>query len=89
MPNKGTFILGGIDNNSVGTVRNMFVPYSSDPKLSTRGFSKMKAEPYNILDDDLRMLDDGTITGFKQGGTLPYYLKHFNYNVNDKSKKRR
>lgn len=45
----------------------MFTPYSSDPKLSTRGFSKMRAKPYDILDDDLRMLDDGKIIGFRKG----------------------
>ena len=66
-PNEGTFILGGVDNNSVGTVRNMFTPYSSTPKSSTKGFSKMRAKPYDILDDDLRMLDDGKIIGFRKG----------------------
>jgi hypothetical protein len=45
----------------------MFTPYSSTPKSSTKGFSKMRAKPYNEVDDDLRMLDDGKIIGFRKG----------------------
>ena len=73
--NSGTFIIGGVDGQPIGTVRNTFQMYSPNPTSSTRGFTKMRAKPLDILENDIRMLDDGTITGFKKGGKIQYLKK--------------
>lgn len=76
--NSGTFIIGGVDGQPIGTVRNTFQMYSPNPTSSTRGFTKMRAKPFDILENDIRMLDDGTITGFKKGGKIQYLKKKYN-----------
>lgn len=68
---NATYIIGGIDGEPVGTIRRMFKMRSTNPKTSTKGFSKVRAKRYDILDDNIDVLDDGTITGFdKNGGKL-------------------